>query len=262
MGRHARGARLQRVPIATIVLGSLVVAVVGVGTWAGLKPQPIPSAATVDASAVVVSSPTCAASGGRTVVDVLDMGATETGGTTRAELDACGYHEGQVLAVQHAVGDPTQVVIAKAADPSADLQPLGMLAALLLAIAAAVAVWYDGRAGRLFSRARRIDLPGGFGESTEPGTVQAGLSAGWIGSPTASDAEDAPASRTGRHARIDPTETEVLLAELIDAPVVNSADLDDNAAPKEVDLVFGFGTDFAASLRDELFTHRGAPSLP
>jgi len=266
MGRHARGARLQRVPVATIVLGGLIVAVIGVGSWVSVNTGST-QVADVGASAVVVSSPPCEAGGGRTVVDVLDIGAAETGGTTRASLDGCGYREGQVLAVQHAPGEPAVVAIAEATDAGTDLQPFGILAAALLAIAGALAVWFDGRAGRLFRRGRSIDLPDTLPDSTGPEVSPPSASAAMeYLSVSALDAPGQPSARSGRHARFDPTDTETDVGAIEDVMTApgrgNRRDVgsDDASTTSDVDLVFAFGAELAVSLRDELFTHRGVPT--
>jgi hypothetical protein len=302
----------------------LIVMVIAIGSWVGLRTQTSAATGVVDASAVVVTSEPCAAGGG-TVVDVLAMGAAEVGGTTRATLDACGYREGQILAVEHVAGDPAQVTLAKPAAGSSNLLPIGLLVAALLAIGAAAAVWNDTRAGRLFRRSKRIELPGSFADSAAPaGSIEPGVSAGWIGSaatsglhstdetgPAPLDAVVADGSdtliwttgsyppampgRTGRHARIEPTDADTDFQSIMDGPLGElgaldavrmmsgldlldaAADFPDNSADKsvdqasggssaepgaatDVDLVFPFDAEFAASLRDELFTHRGVPA--
>ena len=108
MGRHARGAARSRVPVATIVARSLIVVVIAVGSWLGSRAQPTPIAAgSVDGSAVVVSSLACTDGAGGTVVDVLEPGR-RSAAPSGPSLDACGYQEGQLLAVQYPAGDPTQ----------------------------------------------------------------------------------------------------------------------------------------------------------
>ena len=140
-------------PVATIVLGSLIVLVIAVGSWLGSRAQPAPNAGALDASAVVVSSLACTDGAHGTVVDVLGPTGWPAGSVVRATLDGCGYQEGQRLAVQFLPGDPTQVTLA-GTDDAGDgvtggrLLPFGLAVVALLAVGALLAVWLDSRRAR------------------------------------------------------------------------------------------------------------------
>src|SRR6478609_3219067 len=142
MGRHARGASRTGISKAAMAFGAI--AVVGVGLWLGSGQQPVPIPAAPE-SAVVVSSLACSDGAGGTVVDVLEPAAGS--GSLRADLDACGYQEGQQLLVQLVPDDRTQVVLAgneSATDfLNGDRLPVALAIAGLLALGAVVAIWVD-----------------------------------------------------------------------------------------------------------------------
>jgi hypothetical protein len=153
MGRHARGATRLRVSLSTVVLGTLIVTVVAVGSLLSSRAQPTPIAAEgVEGTAVVVSSLACQNGAGGTLVDVLSPAGLPGGTEVRANLDACGYQEGEQLVVQFPASDPTQVSLlgSAAADTvtGGRLLPYGLLLAALLAAGAAAAVWVDARRSR------------------------------------------------------------------------------------------------------------------
>src|SRR6478609_5999252 len=171
MGRHARGAFRSR-SSAAAVAAAAVVAVVAVGLGLGSGSQP----ESTTASAMVVSSLACTDGAGGTVVDVVAPPATSGGGQVRADLDACGYREGQQLQVQFVPGDPTQVVLAgneSATDfLTGDGLPFGLGIAALLAVGATLAIWFDARranAGQsALVRALRSGSPTGDDELMVP----------------------------------------------------------------------------------------------
>ena len=134
--------------MAKVVVGISIIVVIAVGAWLSSRAQPAPIDSAVDGSAVVVSSPACQQASGDTVVDVL----LPAGGLVRTSLAACGYQEGQTVAVQYVAGDPTRVSPAgttSAADALAGrLLPYGIGIVALLAIGAALAVLVDSRRSR------------------------------------------------------------------------------------------------------------------
>src|SRR4051794_41078319 len=150
MGRHARAAARSRIPVAAGAVGGAIAALVGLGLWLGSGQQSVPVAA--PESAVVVSSLACTDGPGGTVVDVLEPASAQRGGPARADLDACGYQEGQQLEVQFVPDDHSQVVLA--GNESAidllpgDRLPVGLAAAGLLALGAALAVVRDSKGAR------------------------------------------------------------------------------------------------------------------
>ncbi len=181
MGRHARGAAHLRVSVSTVVLGTLIVTVVAVGSLFSSHAQPTPIAAQgVESTAVVVSSLACQDGAGATQVDVLSPAGLPAGTTVRASLDGCGYQEGEQIAVQFAASDPTRVtLLGNPVDETATagrLLPYGLMLAALLAAGAAAAVFLDARRSR---RARAVpqvvDLESGRSES---GTADTGSADG------------------------------------------------------------------------------------
>ena len=237
MGRHARGVARSRVPLATGVLGILIVAVIAGGSWLGSKAQPASAASSLTTGpAVVLSSLACTDGGGGTLVDVRGpMG----GSAARATLDGCGYQVGQELMVQYPVDDPTQVALAgtTTADAGLEQSPLGIIVAGLLALAGAAAVW--------FARRR---TPGGDGVVLTPPAAVGDGSDHLVG---------------GRHARLDAVDTDPAADSAPSRAASSVATEHVGSGPVQlptVDLVFPFASSLAASLRDELFTHRSLPT--
>ncbi len=240
MGRHARGAARSRVPVAVVVWTVVVLIVLGAGALLGDRGRVADSQDPVAASAVVVSSLACTDGTGRTLVDVLDPASPTSGGVVRATLDACGYQEGQQLSVQFASTDPARVVLAGTAPSAgAGLLPLGVAIAALLALGAGLAVWIDSRRRpnrhRAVGTARHlvdheiVDAAGDFAADPAPERVVELVSA------CPSGAGDRPDDETGDR-----------VAVLAVAGRRRSA----------VELNFPFSSTLAASLHDELFTHR------
>jgi hypothetical protein len=241
MGRHARGVTRSRVPIATAVLGVLIVVVIAGGSWLSSRSQSAPAAASLTTgSAVVLSSLACTDGAGGTVVEVLSPSG---GPAARATLDGCGYQAGQQLVVQYPLQDPTQVSLAgtTTADPVLDQSPFGILLAGLLVVGAAVAVGV--------ARRRSQGVPTA---AVPAAAVLTAAVAGVVsGGPTRPPG--------GRHARADSTDTEPDGEPPAGGtppgpfpPMVDQS--------PTVDLVFPFASSLAASLRDELFTHRSLPT--
>jgi hypothetical protein len=184
-------------------------------------------------------------------VDVLNPAGPLAGDAIRATLEACGYQEGQQLAVQYADGDPTQLSLAGTdalddAGTSDRLLPIGLLIAALLAVAAGVAVWLDSRRGN-----RRPAHSG-----TQGGDVQA---------PTESEQFPAAGSPALQPPQVDDDWPDLASLGLGDTAWPAELPVDDAASrtgqyPAAVDLVFPFTSSLADSLHDELFTHRSVYS--
>jgi hypothetical protein len=137
--------------MAIVLLGTVIVA--GSGTWLLSRAQPTSDATTVTATAVVVTSLACTDGLDGTLVDVTIPSGPQAGTPVRASLDACGYQEGQQIAVQFAEDDPTAVTLAGVGDTDlvagGNLLPLGLGVAGLLGLGAVLAVLIDSRrAGR------------------------------------------------------------------------------------------------------------------
>jgi len=150
MGRHGgAGVRRPR-PTGTIV--ALVLVLLGAGAlglwWArlGSGSDPI-DAAPVAGYGVVVASPPCTDTtvAGRTVVTVV-------GSTTQADINACGYRQGQRLAIEYLRDHPET---ARLAGTSTGAQSSGLRRALpflilglgVLAVIAAILLVRQRRAG-------------------------------------------------------------------------------------------------------------------
>jgi hypothetical protein len=233
---------------------------------------------------VVVSSLACHDGAAGTVVDVVAPATALSGGQFRADLDACGYREGQQLKVQFVPGDPTQVVLAGNESSTdfltGDGLPFELGIAALLAVGAALAIWLDARRANGWSsvvglrRTARRGSPGGSkradagprpraahevidadefidadrlvdADPPPAGGEPALVRALRSGSPRGDDALMSPAPRSGRHA-------------LVELPEVVGIDRIDDPDPSlsTVDLTFPCSSSLAACLHDELFTHR------
>ena len=259
MGRHARGATRSRVPVARLIVCSSVVVIVGGAGLLTYRALPAPSANSVTTTAVVVSSLACTDGPGGTAVDVLNPAGPLAGDTVRGSLDACGYQEGQQLAVQYPDGDPTQLSLAgtDAVDLGTGdrLLPIGLLIAALLAVGAGVAVWLDSRRGK-----RRP----AHSSSRSGGTLAAGLR-GDAKAHTAPGQLASDGSEPIQQAQADDDWPDLAglgfgnddwPAELVEA--AEHAQTGGEAAA--VDLVFPPTSSLADSLHDELFTHRNVYS--
>lgn len=240
MGRHAKGAPRLRVSVSTVVLGTLIVTVVAAGSLLSSRVESTPiGAQAVDGAAIVVLSPVCDGISGRTLVDVVDPIGLPVGTTVRTSIDGCGLTEGDQVAVQFPVGDPAQASLAGSGagndtTSGTGLLPYGIAIALLLAVAAAVVVWIDGRrrAGRPVRNPMHevVDsddslIAGPWSTAVAPQQVS-------VGSGRHARPEDDPIGVGGHHRE----------------------DLDRGLT--SVDLVFPSSASLAASLHDELFTHR------
>jgi hypothetical protein len=97
----------------------------------------------------------------------------------RATLDACGYQEGEQIAVQFAASDPTRVTfLGNPVDGTATtgrLLPYGLMLAVLLAAGAAAAVFHDARRSRRARASAQADEM--EPAPREPGTIEPGATA-------------------------------------------------------------------------------------
>ena len=226
-----------------MLLGLLIVVVIAVGSWFGSRAQPTPIAtAQTTGSAVVVSSLACTEGAGGTLVDVL----VPSGLPVRTSLDTCGHQEGELLAVSYAAGDPAAAWVAdqdSTDDTPTGLLPIGLGMAALLGVCGVFAVWFDGRRQR---RRAVSDVPAAHGAAEyESMTEVFDVGSGARARTTPSELmRDQPEQPSGRHALPDPVQDS--------APVV----VRDDRRLSSVDLAFPFTSSLAASLHDELFTHR------
>ncbi len=246
MGRHAKEA--TRSSVTRLIACSSVVLFVGGAGLLTYRTQPAPSANSVTTTAVVVSSLACTDGPGGTAVDVLNSAGPLAGDVVRASLDACGFQEGQQLTVQYPDGDPTQLSLADAVDDEGTagrLLPIGLLIAALLAVAAGVAVWLDGRRGSrrpAHSAIRGEGIRGGAAQATTDPEQSAAAELAW---PPAQLDDDGPSLAGLGFGEADwPAE----MPQAGDTPRRQDAGA--------LDLVFPFTSSLAESLHDELFTHR------
>lgn len=131
-----------------VAIGVLVIAAIGFGFWlwsVRSVDDPI-DANPVDAYAVVVSSPSCTAGSGATVVDLnLDT-------AVRSSLSACGRRVGERIAVQYLAGHPDQARLAGTAvahnNSAARWLPIAILAAGLLAVIGTLSLLIERRRSR------------------------------------------------------------------------------------------------------------------
>lgn len=220
-------------PVA-VIWAVVILLVVGAGAWLGDRGRVADSENPVVASAVVVSSLACTGGAGTTLVDVLDPVSPLSAGLVRATLDACGYQEGEQLAVQFPTADRARVVLAGTAPAAGDgLLPLGVAIAALLALGAGLAVWIDSRrrpnqhraarTGRHLAEREMLDL------TTDPAPEPAFV--------------ESPGTRDLPNGETEDRVTVLAVAGRRQA----AADLD------------SFSSTLAASLHDELFTHRSVP---
>lgn len=131
-----------------VAIGVLVVAAIGFGFWlwsVRSVDDPI-DANPVDAYATVLSSPSCTAGTGATVIDLnLDT-------TVRSSLSACGRRVGERVAVQYLAGHPDQARLAGTAvahnNSAGRWLPIAILAAGLLAVIGTLSLLIDRRRSR------------------------------------------------------------------------------------------------------------------
>lgn len=227
-------------PVAVVVWTVVVLLVLGAGAWLGDRGPVSGSQDPVAASAVVVSSLACTNGTGTTLVDVLDPASPVPAGSVRATLDGCGYQEGQQLSVQFATADPARVVLAGTAPAAGTgLLPLGVAIVALLALGAGLAVWIDSR------RRPNRHRAGGTGrhlvdhENLDPAVDPAPGPVVESGSDRGAGAANHPTGTAGDR-----------------VPVLAAAE----RRPAAVELSFPFSSTLAASLHDELFTHRTVSS--
>ena len=114
MGRHGVAADPAPVPEPVrgrwvVVLIAALVLILGLGLWwwSQRAPRDPIDAAPVAATAVVLTSPACAAAG--TQDTVVDLGL---GGASRSSLSGCGFTVGQRIDVEYRSGEPSRVRLA------------------------------------------------------------------------------------------------------------------------------------------------------
>ena len=327
MGKHGGVVGRKRVSIRAVALGVLLLAGIATGSWwwsLRMQPDPIDQNP-VAAAGFVVSSPSCTDGGGGTVVDVMPV----SGGQVRAVIDACGYSDGQQVAVEYLAGDPSQARLAGTSSASGTDEvrqwwPIALGVLVVLAAGIAVVLVVDRRRFRRIPGAptrspvrSRVQSIGGH--HTGPARhavseiaeiagaaedVQAGAGAAVnpvdpIAQPTAMVSTTADrvvpsltsvggvdAPRGGRHAQqeAEADEHDGWVSNANDdgwLPTMNddgwlfepapswSAEMsmggdgqlppdDSGLVPFRLDLVFTSTAELAASLHDELFTHRHA----
>ncbi len=278
MGRHGAGQtsrRAARISIPLVVIGVLVLAAIGFGSWlwsVRSVTDPI-DAHPVDAYAVVVTSPSCTSGSGTTVID-LDMPPT-----VRTSLSACGRKVGERLAVQYLSGHPEQVRLSgtTVAHNTAlgRWLPIAILGAGLLAVIATVALMIDRRTSRHSGVGARVTMA--QLRAKEPGGPA--VPAAYV-SPFVAITDTGGASETGRHAVVKPaTEHRVVASPgdivAADAQSVSLTSQDVSSTAGDVNpdvtsrIVMPGGpgeqrTPFRPSeiaVEDDLFTHRG-PEAP
>lgn len=149
MGRHGGGpTRRTRPSWPVVAIGVLVIAAIGFGFWlwsVRSVNDPI-DANPVDAYAVVVSSPSCTAGTGGTVIELNLTPAV------RSSLSACGRRVGERIAVQYLAGHPDQARLAGTAvahnNSARRWLPIAILAAGLLAVVGTLSLLIDRRRSR------------------------------------------------------------------------------------------------------------------
>jgi hypothetical protein len=150
MGRHGgAAARRPRVTGTIVALVLVLLGAVALGIWwarLGSGSDPI-DAAPVSGYGVVVASPPCTdgTAGGRTVVTVV-------GSTSQASLNACGYRQGQRLAIEYLRDHPETARLAGTSTGAAStglrrVLPYLILGLGLLAVIAAILLIRRRRAG-------------------------------------------------------------------------------------------------------------------
>lgn len=185
MGRHGAysdrsiRARLPRIGVSglTVALAVVLVGAIALGVWWWtLHPSADPiDSDPVNASAVVVSSPTCPDSG-QTVVRIVGLEPATT-----ASLDGCGFSVDQKVSVQYLAGDPQQIRQAGTATGSeraltTKLLPIGILVAGLTAVIALGVLLVERRHRRQRDPNTAValtDLQSRFAVVDDPGNSEA-----------------------------------------------------------------------------------------
>ena len=155
MGRH--GGAAARRPRLTGTMAALVLVLLGavaLGIWwarLGSGSDPVDAAPVSGYGVVVASSPcTDATAGGRTVVTVV-------GSTSQASLNACGYRQGQRLAIEYLRDHPETARLAGTSTGAVStglrrVLPYLILGLGLLAVIAAILLIRQRRAGHRNAR--------------------------------------------------------------------------------------------------------------
>lgn len=200
-------AALPMVGICLLLIGAAVLAV----WWWNIRSVTDPiDADPVDAYAVVVSSPPCS-SGSETTVRMSGSDGPVTG-----TLSGCGFAKDQRLAVQYLAGHPQQMrlagtSVASGSGLASKLLPIGILAAGLVAVLAALALVVERRRSRHLAAANRISVADLRSRAGEPDRAEdpavTGAVTGIDGTPAVGvdgdtgDGDGAPAGGDGDAAR-------------------------------------------------------------
>jgi len=284
MGKHGGVAARQHVPIPAVVLAVLLLAGVVTGSWwwsSRVQSDPIDQNP-VPAAAFVLSSPSCSDHGTGTVVDLMPA----SGGQARAVVDGCGYSNGEQVAVEYLAGDPSQARLAGTRSPSTsdDGQrwwPVGLGILAVLAAGIVVVLVLDGR--RFRRRGAPTRSPDGAADLPDPVAALTAMVSTTADRGAPSSMAVDGAHRAGRHARLEFDDQQPAEEWPGDGWVRNTnrdgwllgpaqswaAEIsvggegqmpldDDTPLPPRLDLVFPSTAELAASLHDELFTHRHA----
>ncbi len=292
MGKHGAVVGRKQVPIPAVALGVVLLVGIVTGAWwwsLGTPSDPIDQNP-VAATAFVVSSPSCTDRGTGTVVDL----SPASGGQARAVIEGCGYSDGQQMAVEYLAGDPSQARLAGTSSSSGNgvrqwwPVVLGILAVLAAGIVVVLVV--DGGRFR-----RPAGSPTRSRDGASPDRQVQGPALTAMVSTTADPAAPSLAAvdavvggrRGGRHALLELDDQQLDDEEsayeesagagwllntnddgwLLDPAQSWAAEIsvggdgqmwpdDDESLQFRLDLVFPSTAELAASLQDELFTHR------
>jgi hypothetical protein len=192
------------------------------------------------------------------------------GTIVRTSVDGCGLREGEQLAVLFPAGDPTGATLvggdaADEATSGTGLLPYGIAAALLLAAAAAVVMWITGRrrqAGRPeWDPMHQVVVTGDSAGLLPWSTITARrqVTRGRHARPEDDTGDGLGEDATRRMPPVRAMATATVGAASIGAASIGAAGGSVQGFGRGLstaDLVFPSRASLAASLHDELFTHR------
>lgn len=234
-----------------IAIGLLVVVAIGFGIWLwSIRSVADPVEKNpVDAYAVVVSSPSCTAGNGSTVIDL------SISPPVRSSISACGRRVGERIAVQYLAGQPDLAGTAVAHNNSArSWLPIAILAAGLLAVIGILSLLIDRHRSRHDSRdpgaGERLtvaQLRAGAADSASPAAGPTGITTG--------------TTTEGRHARpagatVDPPTADTAESFGPDTPTDTSPDTTTRIASGTVPGIGSTPLRSSDIVDEDLFTHR------